>query len=170
MGSNNDEGIYIRRAMHVASGQGPQEFDLYDHPYFGQLFLGSILASIGYPNSLNPSVGDVHSIEMLYLVPRILVGILAVADTFLIYNISEVRYNNRKVAFIASILFAVMPITSCWLLRRIWLEPIQLPFLLASIRLQYITQQVIRKKQKAILRITITLTKRFYLLYFLVFF
>jgi hypothetical protein len=130
-GPNNDEGIYIRRAMHVLSGQGPQESSLYDHPYFGQLFLGSILALIGYPNSLNPSVGNVHSIEMLYFVPKILMGILAVADTFLIYKISECRY-NRKVAFIASTMFAVMPITS-WMLRRVWLEPIQLPFLLASI-------------------------------------
>jgi tetratricopeptide (TPR) repeat protein len=130
-GPNNDEGIYIRRAMHVLSGQGPQESSLYDHPYFGQLFLGSILALIGYPNSLNPSVGNVHSIEMLYLVPKIFMGILAVTDTFLIYKISECRY-NRKVAFIASTMFAVMPITS-WMLRRVWLEPIQLPFLLASI-------------------------------------
>ena len=130
-GPNNDEGIYIRRAMHVLSGQGPQESSLYDHPYFGQMFLGSILAFIGYPNSLDPSIGDVHSIEMLYLVPRILMGILAVADTFLIYKISECRY-SRNVAFIASTLFAVMPITS-WTLRTVWLEPIQLPFLLASI-------------------------------------
>jgi dolichyl-phosphate-mannose-protein mannosyltransferase/tetratricopeptide repeat protein len=130
-GPSNDEGIYIRRAMHVLSGQGPQESLLYDHPYFSQLFFASVLSLIGYPNSLNPSVGDVHSIETLYLVPRILMGMLAVADTFLIYKISERRY-NRNVAFIASVLFAVMPLTA-WLLRRVWLEPIQLPFLLTSI-------------------------------------
>ena len=68
---------------------------------------------------------------MLYLVPRILMGILAVADTFLIYKIAEICY-NRNVAFIASILFAVMPMTT-WLLRRVWLEPIQLPLILSSI-------------------------------------
>ena len=130
-GPSNDEGIYIRRAMHVLSGQGPQESPLYDHPYFSQLFLASVLSLIGYPNSLNPSVGDVHSIETLYLVPRILMGMLAVADTFLIYKISERRYNSN-VAVIASVLFAVMPLTA-WLLRRVWLEPIQLPFLLTSI-------------------------------------
>jgi hypothetical protein len=130
-GPSNDEGIYIRRAMHVLIGQGPQESSLYDHPYFSQLLLTGVLSLIGYPNSLHPSVGDVHSIEMLYLVPRILMALLAIADTFLIYTISEIRY-SRSVAFIASILFAVMPITT-WFLRRVWLEPIQLPFILTSI-------------------------------------
>ena len=43
-------------------------------------------------------------------------GILAVVDTFLIYKIAERRY-NRNVAFIAAILFAVMPYT--WLIRRV---------------------------------------------------
>ena len=58
-------------------------------------------------------------------------GILAVVDTFLIYKISERRY-NRNVAFIASVLFAVMPLTT-WLIRRILLDTIQLTFLLSSI-------------------------------------
>ena len=57
-------------------------------------------------------------------------GILAVIDTFLIYKIAECRY-NRNVAFIAVILFAVMPYT--WLIRNVLIEPIQLPFLLTSI-------------------------------------
>jgi len=139
--------------MHVLIGQGPQESLLYDHPYFSQLFLAGALTLIGYPNSLHPSVGDVHSIQALYLVPRILMGILAVADTFLIYKVSEVRYNNRKVAFIASILFAVMPLTT-WMLRRVWLEPIQLPFILSSILFAIYTRNPITKK--VILKITIT--------------
>jgi Dolichyl-phosphate-mannose-protein mannosyltransferase/PsbP-like protein len=117
--------------MHVLSGQGPQESELYDHPYFGQLFVAAIFAIVGYPNSLHASPnGDIHSIETLYLVPRILMGILAVVDTFLIYKIAENRY-NRKVAFIASILFAVMPIT--WLTRWMLIDSISLPFLLSSI-------------------------------------
>lgn len=124
----------MRRAMHVLDGLGPQESYLHDHPYFGQLFMAGIFKIIGYPNSSNPSVtttnSNVHSIEMLYLVPRVLMGILAVVDTFLVYKISERRY-DRNVAFIASILFAVMPIT--WLIRRILLDTIQLPFLLSSI-------------------------------------
>ena len=57
-------------------------------------------------------------------------GLLAVIDTFLVYRIAEYRY-NKTVAFIAAVLFAVMPIT--WILRKILLEPILLPFLLLSI-------------------------------------
>ena len=57
-------------------------------------------------------------------------GLLAVVDTFLIYKIAEHRY-GRNVAFVASILFAVMPLS--WMLRRVLLESIQLPFILSSI-------------------------------------
>jgi hypothetical protein len=76
-----DEGVYMRRAMHVLSGFGPQELfegvnPYYDHPYFGQLFLAGVFKVIGYPNFLlNPSSSDsniLHSIQTLYLVPRIL--------------------------------------------------------------------------------------------------
>jgi len=126
-----DEGVYMRRAMHVLEGLGPQESYFHDHPFFGQLFLAGTLAITGYPDSLNIS-SNAQSIEMLYAVPRILMGIIAVADTFLIYKISERRY-DRNVAMIASVLFAVMPIT--WLLRRILLDSILLPFLLSSILL-----------------------------------
>jgi hypothetical protein len=59
-----------------------------------------------------------------------MMGILAVIDTFLIYKICERRY-DKKVAFVSSILFAVMPIM--WILRFIWLDNILLPFLLSSI-------------------------------------
>jgi hypothetical protein len=68
---------------------------------------------------------------MLWLIPRVLVGLLAVVDTFLIYKIAERRYNNKTVALIASILFAVMPLS--WMTRRIFLESIQLPLILSSI-------------------------------------
>ncbi len=124
-----DEGIYMRRAMHVLEYGDPQGTNFHDHPFFGQIFLAGALAMIGYPDSLNSTL-DAQSIESLYLVPRILMGLLAVADTFLIYKISERRYNS-KVAIIASILFAVMPIT--WFVRRILLDSILLPFLLTSI-------------------------------------
>jgi hypothetical protein len=124
-----DEGVYMRRTMHVLEGAGPQEGSFYDHPYFGQLFLAGTLKLIGYPDSFNPSQTE-QSIESLYAAPRILIGLLAIADTFLIYKISERRYNSR-VALISSILFAVLPIT--WLTRRILLDSILLPFLLTSI-------------------------------------
>jgi hypothetical protein len=140
-----DEGVYMRRAMHILEGLGAQDpesrFDhgqvttsSYDHPYFGPLFLASVLGAIGYPDSLNlsssSSVNPLNSIEMLYLVPRVLMGILAVIDTFLVYKIAERRY-NRNVAVIASVLFAVMPLS--WLIRRVYLDTILTPFLLSSI-------------------------------------
>jgi 4-amino-4-deoxy-L-arabinose transferase-like glycosyltransferase len=131
-GPSNDEGIYRRRTMNLLEGQGPLESFLYDHPYFAQLFLAGVLKIVGYPDLLHPSSnGDIlHPIEMLWLVPRVLTGLLAVVDTFLVYKIAERRY-NRTIALIASILFAVTPTT--WIIRRVWLESIQLPFLLCSI-------------------------------------
>jgi 4-amino-4-deoxy-L-arabinose transferase-like glycosyltransferase len=129
----------MRRTMNLIEGLGPQESTKifqhpYDHPYFGQLLLASIFGVIDFPNLVNPSgSGDtIQSIERMYLIPRLMMGVLAVIDTFLIYKIAERRY-SRKVAFIASILFAVMPLG--WLIRRIWLESIQLPLILVSILL-----------------------------------
>ena len=66
-----DEGHYMRRAMQVLQGLGPQESKItydygYDHPYFGQIFLAAVLSLINYPDSLNPSV-NTHSIELLFL-------------------------------------------------------------------------------------------------------
>jgi hypothetical protein len=119
----------------VVEGFGPQQGNFYDHPYFGQLFLGTIFTIIGYPDvtlpTLPATVQDLEkSIGALYNLPRILMGVLAVTDTFLIYKIAERRY-NRNVALVAAILFAVTPVS--WLFRRMYLDPIQLPFLLTSI-------------------------------------
>jgi 4-amino-4-deoxy-L-arabinose transferase-like glycosyltransferase len=124
-----DEGVYMRRAMSVMQGFGPQEGNYYDHPFFGQLFLAGVLTIVGYPGPINAD-GTVQSMEALYLAPRVLMGLLAVADTFLVFKIAEKRY-GRRVALIASIAFAVLPIT--WLFRRILLDSILLPFLLSSI-------------------------------------
>ena len=119
----------MRRAMLVADGLGPQEGNYYDHPHFGQLFLGGTLGITGYPDALNPD-SSIKSMQNLYLVPRLLMGMLSIVDTFLVFKIAEKRY-GRKVAIVASILFAVMPMT--WLVRRILLDSILLPFLLGSI-------------------------------------
>jgi hypothetical protein len=126
-----DEGIYMRRAMYVMSGLGPQEGTFHDHPYFGQLFLAGTLSLINYPLSLNVEANP-ESISSLYAVPRLIMGILAIVDTFLIYKITQLRYGNN-VALLAAILFAVMPFT--WMTRRIILDSILLPFLLSSILL-----------------------------------
>jgi 4-amino-4-deoxy-L-arabinose transferase-like glycosyltransferase len=120
----------------VLEGLGPQEpksifTKPYDHPYFGQILLAASLGIYGYPTSLSLSVTNVYSIEMILIVPRVLMGILAVIDTFLVYKIAERRYPNQKIAFIASVLFAVMPIT--WILRRIYLDNLLLPLLLSSV-------------------------------------
>ena len=130
-GLSNDEAIYLRRAIHVLNGLGPQEGPFYDHPYFAQLFLAGIFKIVGYPHSLHPNPdGKAVSIEMLYLIPRILTGVLSIADTFLIFKMTDLLY-NRKAAFLAAMLFAVTPIGSE--LRWVHLEPIQLPFFLSSI-------------------------------------
>ncbi len=145
------EGQYMHRTMQVLEGLGHHQKQSsiyphpYDHPYFGQYFLAGMLAIVGYPESLHLSTSstathrDTHSVEMLYLVPRVLIGLLAILDTFLVYKITEHRYNNRTIALIASILFAVMPIT--WILRKIILESLLLPFLLLSILLALYTSK-----------------------------
>ena len=130
----SDDGTYITRAIRIANGFGPQNGIIYDHPYFGQLFLAGIFKVIGFPNFLHIQSTDLnditHSIEMLYSTPRVVMGLLAIVDTFLIYKIAEYRY-NIKVAFFASILFAVSPYS--WLYRRTYLDLLQAPFLLSSI-------------------------------------
>ena len=130
------EGQYMDRAMHLLEGLGLHGTNSisphpYDHPYFGQIFLATIFKIIGYPQILKPSA-DLNSIETLYLVPRIIMGLLAISDTFLVYMIAHYRYeNNRIIALFAATLFAIMPVT--WILRKIFLESILLPFLLLSI-------------------------------------
>jgi Alg9-like mannosyltransferase family len=146
-----DEGHYLRKAISTETGQGLQPQDRYRAPYFGQIFLAGIFSIIGYPNL--DSLGDKNPVEHLYFVPRVIMGILAVVDTFLLYKVTEYRY-GRNVALIASVLFAVMPFT--WMTRRIFLESIQLPFILTSILLilslsrgsQLQSQQLERKKQQ----------------------
>jgi Dolichyl-phosphate-mannose-protein mannosyltransferase len=127
-----DENTYMFHALEVQDGKGvlPRGAPHYDHPYFGRIFLASVLGFVGYPDIVQPSPGKIESIEMLHLAPRILMGLLAVVDTFLVYKIAERRY-NRTVATIASISFAVMP--SSWLLERILLDNFLMPFLLSSI-------------------------------------
>jgi hypothetical protein len=130
-----DEAHYMRRAMLVIQGMGPQESAAsgyprtYDHPYFGQIFLASVLRLIGYPDILNPT-SDQQSIASLHMVPRLIMGILAIVDTLLIFKMAERRY-GMTVALIASVLFAVMPMT--WILRRVYLDTILMPFMLSSI-------------------------------------
>ena len=116
-------------------GQGPQESSSiydhpYDHPYFGQIFLASILKLTDYKVPTNQSFESPESIQQLYTLPRLIMGILAVIDTFLVYKIGEV-WNGRKVGFVSAVLFAVMPLT--WMLKMVLLDSLLLPFFLASV-------------------------------------
>ena len=121
-----DEGVYMRRAMHLAETGSPQESYLYDHPYFGQIVLAGFLKAAGFPETA------AESAEAPYLAPRVLMGLLAVLDTFLVYRIAGARL-GRRAAIIAAVLFAAMPMT--WMLRRIVLDGLALPLVLSSILL-----------------------------------
>ena len=128
-----DEGAYLRRAMNILYYLEPQESETYyDHPYFGNIVLAGMFAATGFPDSLSP-LPTVESVESLYTLPRIWMGLFSVVDTFLIYKIVHARYEDRRMAMLASLLFAVMPIS--WLTRRVLLESLLLPFLLSSILL-----------------------------------
>ena len=143
-----DESHYLRRALQVIEGLGPQEplevYDHpYDHPYFGQIYLGSILALTGYPDNLNQSEEEsAATIQNLYLMPRLIMGIIAVIDTYLVYGIGEIRY-GRKVGFIAAVLFAVMPLT--WMFRMVLLDSLLMTFLLLAIYLAIYNRRLHRK-------------------------
>jgi hypothetical protein len=132
-----DEGSYILRAMQLLDGLGPQIYPYdhpyfaYDHPPFGWLFLASSFNIIGFPDYLSSEVVDLESIKALYIVPRVVVGILAVFDTFLVYKIVERKYSRNILAFIAAVLFAIMPTT--WLLRWVNLDSLLLPLVLLSV-------------------------------------
>ncbi|HKR73218.1 MAG TPA: phospholipid carrier-dependent glycosyltransferase, partial [Candidatus Nitrosocosmicus sp.] len=143
-----DEDHYMRRALQVMEGQGPQESSAiydhpYDHPYFGQIFLASILKISDYRYQLDQGTETSESIQQLYTTPRILMGILAVIDTILVFKIGEM-WMGRKVGFVAAILFAIMPLT--WMLRMVLLDTILLPFFLSSILLAIYSGKVYKNK------------------------
>ena len=128
-----DEGHYLRRSLVVSKGIGLQEKtgfyrDAYDHPFFGQLLIGTILRLSGYPNFVMSQT--ISSIGLAIAFPRIIIGIFAIIDTFLVFKIAQ-RVYNTKVASFASLLFSVSPMT--WQLRLITLDNIAMPFLLTSI-------------------------------------
>ncbi len=136
-----DEGVYIRRALHTLDGLGPHDPDsrfdhpqsstsAYDHPYFGQIFLAAIFKIIDFPQ--NVLSANSFSIEKLFDTPRLIMGSIAIVDTFLIYKIGERRF-NPAVGLISALLFAVMP--SSWFTRRVVLDSLMLPFILTSILL-----------------------------------
>ena len=57
---DGDEGHYYRRAINTMQGGPAEEVKVlgpnpsYDNPFFGQIFLASVLSIFNYPNSLDP--------------------------------------------------------------------------------------------------------------------
>jgi len=144
-----DEGHYLRKAISTLNGEGFQPIDRYLSPYFGQMFLAGIFKTIGFPNFiLNNSSPSPTTIEGLFLVPRVLIGALAMVDLLLIWKIAERRYNKR-VAFISLILFAVMPYNL--MTRTVFLESIQLPLLLTSILLLLYSNSATKHDKKILI-------------------
>jgi len=126
-----DEGTYMFRAMHfLTTGNTDWDTSFYDHPYFGPIFLASILHVINYPSMIGSDIQNYSSVYSSYIIPRIIMGFFAIVDTLLIYAIAKFRY-GRQAAIISAILFSVMPFT--WTLRRIYLESLLFPLVLSSI-------------------------------------
>lgn len=141
---HRDEQTYLMRGLYFSEGLGPQLAGIYDHPYFGWILLGSMLKLLGLNSHTFTAETGANELASFFLIPRLLAGILAVIDTFLVYKIAEKRY-NPTIAFIAALFFAVMPLT--WLLRRFLLESFLLSFTLASLLVsQYIIDSTKRDK------------------------
>ena len=141
-----DEGVYMRRAVNLLDTGNPQEGNVYDHPYFGQIAIASILAMTQY-SELKPST-DPDSLQSLYMIPRIFMGLLAVLDTFLIYKIVQIRYGGIA-PFLSASLFAVLPFT--WIFKRILLDSILVPLVLGAILLALYSTKTKQKTMLVIL-------------------
>lgn len=139
---HSDEGVYIRRALYLLNEGSPQDpasrFDheqksdsSYDHPYFGQIFLAGIFKIIGFPNSFN-FTPEISSIELMISIPRIIMGILSVIDTYIIFRIAERKFNT-DIGLFSALLFAVIPLSL--FTRAVLLDSIMLPFILISVLL-----------------------------------
>ena len=133
----------MRRAVNFLDTGNPQEGNVYDHPYFGQIAIASILAITNY-SDVTPST-DPDSLQSLYMVPRLFMGLLAVLDTFLIYKIVQIRYGVNS-AFLSASLFAVLPFT--WIFKRILLDSVLVPLVLGAILLAIYSTKT---KQKTVL-------------------
>ncbi|HET9010038.1 MAG TPA: glycosyltransferase family 39 protein [Nitrosarchaeum sp.] len=138
-----DEGIYMRRAVNLLETGNPQEGNVYDHPYFGQIAIASVLAITNY-SDIKPDTNP-ESLQSLYWIPRIFMGVLAVLDTFLIYKIVQIRYGGIA-SFLSASLFAVLPFT--WIFKRILLDSIVVPLVLGAILLAIYSTKT---KQKRVL-------------------
>jgi hypothetical protein len=91
----------------VTEGLGPQQDTFYANLILDRFFLGTTFTIIGYPDnevpSMPASILDLErSIEIPYALPRVLIDVLAVVETFLINKIAESRYNRNVLFIVAS--------------------------------------------------------------------
>ncbi len=59
------------------------------YPYFGQLFLAGIYFLTGFPGTTHLKATELSLLSLLYEIPRILMGVLAVIDTLLLHTFSR---------------------------------------------------------------------------------
>lgn len=123
---HGDESIYILRAERVLESE--IYYGYYDHPYMGQLTLAGLLAV----SSHSPADSGPGALASHFEWPRMIMGLLAVLDTFLIYMVARTAYGVRQ-GLLASALFAVMP--ALLVVRMVTLDSLLLPFALASVLL-----------------------------------
>jgi hypothetical protein len=144
---HTDEGHYMRKILVVLNGIALQEkigfykVSAYNHPFFGEILISTLLRLTGYPNFIISHT--IPSIQLAIAFPRMIMGVFAIIDTFLVFKISH-RAFNTPTAIFASLLFAVSPMT--WQLRLITLDNIGLPFLLTSIFIALSMQEWNKKR------------------------
>jgi hypothetical protein len=81
-----DEGVYIQKALHFSEGLGLEDpLRPYYNPFFGQIIIGTFFKIVGYPSQYNPSF-TVKSMDILYSIPRVLMGIFAAIDTLVFFH------------------------------------------------------------------------------------
>ena len=64
---------------------------------------------IEYPSRMNPDLVSEDPFRSLYMVPRLVMGVIAVIDTFLVYRIGEIRYGKKAVFIAALAVFSDAP-------------------------------------------------------------
>ena len=127
---HGDESIYTQRGVMILNHE--VLYGLHDHPFFGQIVLAGFMHVTGYQNLIDDPSTDPPHLEAFYAYPRTFMGLLAVLDTLLVYMIAE-RMFGRRVAAVAAVIFAVVPMSL--MLRLILLDSILLPFVLSSVLL-----------------------------------
>lgn len=119
-----DEGTYIGRGIVVVrqhtlypdsdameSNVAYYGTDYYGHPFLGWGILALVFALVGYPGSLQGRPPGVDTLALYYLVPRTVMAVLTILDTFLIYAVGRRAFGRPRHGLAAAALFALSPVT-----------------------------------------------------------